>query len=98
MLTNPFLLHPQTTTGHRVSADAPAMPSPFTGLWSWLSRRRVAATVDAAGARNAARDAEAVREVAARHALTDPSYAADLYAAAARHEALYEEALQKSHA
>ena len=38
----------------------------------------------------AAREAQAVRELASSYAKTDPGFAADLYAAAARHESLHE--------
>ena len=48
-------------------------------------------TVDARppGADSAAREAQRVRELAHTYAKTDPGFAADLYAAAARHEGLH---------
>ena len=47
-----------------------------------------AATAVGAG-EAAAREAQSVRELASSYSKTDPGFAADLYAAAARHEGLY---------
>jgi hypothetical protein len=45
-------------------------------------------TTSASAAEAAAREAQAVRDMAREYAQTDPGFAADLYAAAARHEGL----------
>jgi hypothetical protein len=55
-----------------------------------LLARLVAAAPAALVQRSRAQEAEDVRALADRYAHTDPSYAADLYAAAARHEAAAE--------
>ena len=51
-----------------------------------LSTTRPAPTLSAADA--AAREAQAVRDMANTYTNTDPGFAADLFAAAARHEGL----------
>ena len=56
--------------------------------------RRLLPPVEAASAlsrtASASLEAQKVRELASTYARTDPGFAADLYAAAARHEALHE--------
>lgn len=52
---------------------------------SWRLAHKPAASISAAD--SAAREAQAVRAMAQTYAKTDPGFAADLYAAAARHEA-----------
>ena len=51
--------------------------------------RSQAPAAPAATAQAAAIEAQKVRQMAYRYAKTDPGFAADLYAAAARHEGLY---------
>lgn len=51
-----------------------------------LLRRLLRGVQVNAAQRSLAQDVERVRDLAARYAKTDPGFAADLYAAAARHE------------
>jgi len=51
-----------------------------------LTTERPASTLSAADA--VAREAQAVRDMASAYTKSDPGFAADLFAAAARHEAL----------
>ncbi len=55
------------------------------GLHALFSRRAPVAEP----ARNPAQEAQAVRELARQHQFADPRFAADLYAAADRHERLH---------
>lgn len=57
----------------------------WNALSRWLATRRPASGRPAL--HDVARDAEMVRELARRHAAADPGFAADLLAAADRHEA-----------
>ena len=67
--------------GARVAAEA------FYSLLSGLTRLSArAVTAPVRGTRRT--EAEQVRELARRYQQTDPGFAADLYAAAARHEGL----------
>ena len=63
--------------GARVAAQA------FLALLAGIARHAAAPV-----RRSRATEAEQVRELARRYQLTDPGFAADLYAAAARHEGL----------
>jgi len=65
-----------------LAALGAAVPATLVDL---LGRRR---SESAAPADKSALEAQAVREMARSYAKTDPSFAADLYAAADRHEAL----------
>lgn len=61
----------------------------LAGLIPALLRVTAPAPVPSA-AESAAREAQAVRELAQSYAKTDPGFSSDLYAAAARHESLHE--------
>lgn len=65
--------------------------SALSGLTAsaWALPRRTAQTTRAlTPAEQASREAQNVRELAYSYSKTDPGFAADLYAAAARHEGL----------
>jgi hypothetical protein len=62
-----------------LAAMGAAIPATFASL---LRRE----TAPVSESEKAAREAQAVRELARSYAKTDPGFAADLYAAAARHE------------
>ena len=68
-----------------LAALGAAVPATLASLFS-RDRNEAASPVD-----KAALEAHAVREMARSYAKTDPSFAADLYAAADRHEALNDE-------
>jgi len=71
-------------TQHTLAAIANLLPA----AWRFATPpQRPAAAPSAAEA--AAREAQRVRELASSYAKTDPGFASDLYAAAARHEGLY---------
>lgn len=53
------------------------------------ARRAETAAPSRSAAESAALEAQTVRNLASSYAKTDPGFAADLYAAAARHEGLY---------
>jgi hypothetical protein len=58
-------------------------------LWSGAARtltRRAPAAAKAPTRKQIVREANRVREMARRHAATDPGFASDLYGAALRHE------------
>ena len=68
----------------------------WAALAGWLPMLRFGAKSDAASpprsaAQAAAVEAQRVRDLAQIYAKTDPGFAADLFAAAARHEGLYAE-------
>jgi len=65
-----------------LAALGAAVPATLADL---LGRRR---SESVAPAEKSALEAQAVRDMARSYAKTDPSFAADLYAAADRHEAL----------
>jgi len=69
-----------------LAALGAAVPASLAGLLGRDRNESSAAPVD-----KAAIEAAAVREMARSYAKTDPSFAADLYAAADRHEALNDE-------
>ena len=58
--------------------------------WS-LPLRAVAPAAKLTPAESASLEAQKVRDMAYSYSKTDPGFAADLYAAAARHEGLYED-------
>jgi hypothetical protein len=59
----------------------------LTALAGWLpTLRRTSAPTVASASTTVALDAQRVRDMAYSYAKTDPGFAADLYAAAARHE------------
>ena len=67
-----------------------ALSSLATSVWSLpLRTAKPAATLSAA--ESAALEAQKVRDLAYTYSKTDPGFAADLYAAAARHEGLHED-------
>jgi hypothetical protein len=70
---------------HVLSALAALIPPLFRGPPA-LSQRRAQPLSSSA---MASLEAQKVRELAYSYSKTDPSFAADLYAAAARHEGLY---------
>jgi hypothetical protein len=62
----------------------------LAALTNLIPAARTAAPNAAAGAAESASiEAQKVRQLASTYAKTDPGFAADLYAAAARHEGLY---------
>lgn len=65
---------------HATAALASAMPAMF---------HLFKPAADAATPEGAAREAAKVRELASTYLKTEPSFAADLYAAASRHESQY---------
>jgi hypothetical protein len=65
---------------HATAALASAMPAVF---------HLFKPAPDTASAEGAAREAAKVRELASTYLKTEPSFAADLYAAASRHESQY---------
>jgi hypothetical protein len=69
-----------------LAALGAAVPASLASLLGRDRNESAAAPVD-----KAAIEAAAVREMARSYAKTDPSFAADLYAAADRHEALNDE-------
>ena len=67
-----------------------ALSSLATSVWSLpLRTAKPAATLSAA--ESAALEAQKVRDLAYTYSKNDPGFAADLYAAAARHEGLHED-------
>jgi hypothetical protein len=85
MTTATLHAHVQRTrfTQHTLAALAGLIPA----AWRFAAPQRPTSTPTAAEA--AAREAQRVRELASTYAKTDPGFASDLYAAAARHEGLH---------
>lgn len=78
-----------TTYSH---ASVPSSNGAESGLWGWIraALQRLAPRSNAtASARDPIREAATVRAMADEIRVSDPHFAADLYAAADRHEALY---------
>jgi type IV secretory pathway VirB9-like protein len=67
-----------------------ALSSMAYSAWN-LPRRAVAPAAKLTAAESASIEAQKVRELAHSYSKTDPGFASDLYAAAARHEGLYED-------
>jgi hypothetical protein len=67
---------------HALAALASMVPAAFR---TWGASAPVLSAAE-----KAAREAQKVRELAYSYSKTDPGFAADLYAAAARHEGLHE--------
>jgi hypothetical protein len=63
----------------------------LSGLTASLFGAPLRAEPASNAAESAAREAQRVREMAYSYSKTDPGFAADLYAAASRHEGLYED-------
>lgn len=76
------------STVHVLHVDTPAMPRGSTWVAALYNAVASLFRVGPAQAPTRAEEAAAVRDMANRLRYTDPSFAADLYAAAARHEAL----------
>ena len=70
---------------HMMTAVADLLPAILRG-----SRRALRPAVALSAAEQATREASNVRELAYAYSKTDPGFAADLYAAAARHESRFE--------
>lgn len=68
-------------------------PDPKASLWGWIRNAvRAPASPAAALVRDPVREANEVRAMANTLRSSDPRFAADLYAAADRHECLYGDA------
>jgi hypothetical protein len=75
-----------TTTLHANVQRSRFMQHALAAIAGWIPRIRPTPQTPAKGA---ALEAQRVRELASTYAKTDPGFASDLYAAAARHEGLH---------
>jgi hypothetical protein len=71
-----------------MNASSATLAAPPAPLWQRLARALAGLRLrqPASAAQTGARDAEAVRALADRYRRSDPGFASDLYAAAARYE------------
>jgi hypothetical protein len=83
------ILHAQVQRTRFVQHTLAALSSLVQSSWK-LPLRAVKAAPPLSTAESAALEAQTVRELAYSYSKTDPGFAADLYAAASRHEGLHE--------
>jgi len=80
-------LHANVQRGRFAQHALAALSSLATSVWS-LPLRATQSTPRLSAAESASLEAQKVRDLAHSYSKTDPGFAADLYAAAARHEGL----------
>jgi hypothetical protein len=83
-------LHANVQRSRFVQHALAALSGLATSAWS-LPRRATQSAPRLSAAESASLEAQKVRDLAYSYSKTDPGFAADLYAAAARHEGLNED-------